>query len=119
MGSVSRDNHHYVAGFTLVELLVVIGIITIVIGLLLPALSGARRSVGGITCESNFRQWALATQMYAGENNGFLPRRGQGVGATLQVTRPTDWFNALPPYMKMKEYGDADPTVKTLVSTGT
>ena len=95
----------------------VIGVIAIVIGLLLPALSSARRSVGGITCESNFRQWAMATQMYANENNGFLPRRGQGVGATYQVTRPTDWFNALPPLMKMKEYGDADPTVKTLVSS--
>jgi prepilin-type processing-associated H-X9-DG protein/prepilin-type N-terminal cleavage/methylation domain-containing protein len=118
MGSVSRDND-WSGGFTLVELLVVIGIITIVIGLLLPALSGARRSVGGITCESNFRQWGLATQMYANENNGFLPRRGQGVGATYQVTRPTDWFNALPPLIKMKEYGDADSTVNTLVSSGT
>jgi prepilin-type processing-associated H-X9-DG protein/prepilin-type N-terminal cleavage/methylation domain-containing protein len=118
MGSVSRDNY-WSTGFTLVELLVVIGVIAIVMGLLLPALSSARRSVGGITCESNFRQWAMATQMYANENNGFLPRRGQGVGATYQVTRPTDWFNALPPLMKMKEYGDADPTVKTLVSAGT
>jgi prepilin-type processing-associated H-X9-DG protein/prepilin-type N-terminal cleavage/methylation domain-containing protein len=119
MGSVSRDNYYCSAGFTLVELLVVVGVIAIVIGLLLPALSSARRSVGGITCESNFRQWAMATQMYANENNGFLPRRGQGVGATLQVTRPTDWFNALPPLMKGKEYGDVDPTVSTLVSTGT
>jgi len=117
MGPPYRDSNRS-AGFTLVELLVVIGVITILVGLLLPALSSARRSAGGITCESNFRQWALATLMYANENNGYLPRRGQGVGATVQVTRPSDWFNALPPLIKMPEYGDADPNVKTLISTG-
>ncbi len=76
MGSLSRENY-LPTGFTLAELLVVVGIIAIVIGLLLPALSSARRSVGGITCESNFRQWAMATQMYANENNGFLPREAR------------------------------------------
>ena len=40
-----------------------------------------------------------------------LPRRGQGVGATQLVNRPTDWFNALPPMMKMQPYSD-------LVSSG-
>jgi prepilin-type processing-associated H-X9-DG protein/prepilin-type N-terminal cleavage/methylation domain-containing protein len=93
-------------GFTLVELLVVIGIITVLIGLLLTAVSKARRSAGGVTCESNLRQWALATMMYANENAGFLPRRGQGVGPTGIINRPSDWFNALPPMLRQPAYMD-------------
>jgi prepilin-type processing-associated H-X9-DG protein/prepilin-type N-terminal cleavage/methylation domain-containing protein len=113
----SSSHRDRLGGFTLVELLVVVGVIAVLIGLLVPALSGARRRAGGITCESNLRQWGMATLMYANENGGFLPRRGQGVGPTAQVTRPTDWFNALPPLMKGLEYGDADPSVRTLISS--
>jgi prepilin-type processing-associated H-X9-DG protein/prepilin-type N-terminal cleavage/methylation domain-containing protein len=92
--------------FTLIELLVVIGVIVLLIGLLLPALSKARQSANSITCESNLRQWATAAQMYANDNNGFLPRRGQGVGPTGIINRPTDWFNALPPVLQMTSYMD-------------
>jgi prepilin-type N-terminal cleavage/methylation domain-containing protein/prepilin-type processing-associated H-X9-DG protein len=59
--------------FTLVELLVVIGIIALLISVLLPALQKARRSANTIACSSNMRQIVQAMQMYASQNNGFIP----------------------------------------------
>jgi prepilin-type processing-associated H-X9-DG protein/prepilin-type N-terminal cleavage/methylation domain-containing protein len=59
--------------FTLVELLVVIGITTVLIALLLPALGAARESARQVTCASNLRQLHLACVNYANENQGLLP----------------------------------------------
>jgi prepilin-type processing-associated H-X9-DG protein/prepilin-type N-terminal cleavage/methylation domain-containing protein len=59
--------------FTLVELLVVIGIIALLISILLPALNKARASATRITCQSSMKQLALAVFMYANDNKGFYP----------------------------------------------
>ncbi len=59
--------------FTLVELLVVIGIVAALIALLLPALNRAREAAKQTACLSNLRQIGFAMQMYAGEQKGFLP----------------------------------------------
>jgi prepilin-type N-terminal cleavage/methylation domain-containing protein/prepilin-type processing-associated H-X9-DG protein len=60
-------------GFTLVELLVVIGIIALLIAILLPALTAARAQSNNLRCSSNIRQICVAMALYASENKDRFP----------------------------------------------
>lgn len=64
--------------FTLVELLVVIGIISVLIALLMPALTKARASAIRVQCMSNHRQLAMGIIQYSIDNGGALPPAGIG-----------------------------------------
>lgn len=81
-------------GFTLVELLVVIGIISLLISILLPTLNRVRETARSAKCMNNMRQIALATINYANDNNGLMPGRA-GTGALVfngDVSQSWDWI---------------------------
>jgi prepilin-type processing-associated H-X9-DG protein/prepilin-type N-terminal cleavage/methylation domain-containing protein len=69
--------------FTLVELLVVIGIISVLIGLLLPALVWAREQANATKCLSNVRQLAMASMMFAQDHQGCVPTASDDTWAKL------------------------------------
>jgi len=69
---LNRSYLPYIKGFTLVELLVVIGIIAILLAILMPSMNKAREAAKRTACTSNLHQIHLGIQMYAHDNKGAL-----------------------------------------------
>lgn len=110
-------------GFTLVELLVVIGIIAILISILLPAVSSARRQANSVACAANLRSICQGMQLYAGENRGYFPggpnssgaflmgpKGGYGSGNCPDISQVWDWQAPVAKMLRTKfATGSSDP----------
>jgi prepilin-type N-terminal cleavage/methylation domain-containing protein/prepilin-type processing-associated H-X9-DG protein len=95
---VSKRGRREPAGFSLIELLVVIGIVAVLAALLLPALARAKTRAQGSVCAGLLRQTGLGLQMYVQDNGCYPPLAERGT-ATLCFDRltpyyPLNWTNA-------------------------
>jgi prepilin-type N-terminal cleavage/methylation domain-containing protein len=88
------------AGFTLVELLVVISIIALLLALLMPALGKAREQAMSLIDKTRVRQWGIANTTYCSENNGRFEMGFYKVGDKSTQSRAKGWTEVLYPYYK-------------------
>lgn len=101
---MNEQTNHRRSAFTLVELLVVIGIIALLIAALMPALSRARESARTIRCATQLRQIGMGFQMYRNDWSNFLPpvdayASHVGAGKPWRFTKDYMMWHSIGPYL--------------------
>jgi prepilin-type N-terminal cleavage/methylation domain-containing protein/prepilin-type processing-associated H-X9-DG protein len=118
------DRGRLATGFTLVELLVVVAIVSMLMAILMPSLRGVRERAKEATCAARLQQWGLAFACYANENDGFWPHCD---GLDRQAPDPANpdqpppnappavvadwcgWVDVLPPLINWQRWRDYPP----------
>ncbi len=103
------------SGFTLVELLVVIGIIALLVGILLPSLQKARESANTLKCSANLRSIGQGLAMYAANYKGIYPNSyvydGQSIAGGVQLPAAATNGYLHWSYLIYSTYGKTNQTV--------
>ena len=116
------------AGFTLLELLVVISVVTLVVAILSPSLRSARARAQQVVCSTRLKQWGVAFECYAAENRGVWPHCDGLDRGPRPITHPRiskedvadwhGWVDLLPPMIDMTPWREfpryKHPTERTL-----
>ncbi len=108
---VSPRKHRTKGAFTLVEMLVVVGIVGLLAAIVFPAFSRVRASGRRATCASNLRQIGMALNQYAQDNRSFYPSLNNRDGCA-------PWADAVFPYIKSEQVFQCPELPEGLYKTG-
>jgi prepilin-type N-terminal cleavage/methylation domain-containing protein/prepilin-type processing-associated H-X9-DG protein len=100
MNTGAHQTHRDSRGLTLLELLVVVGIIAVLAAMVLPAVARTKAACGRVVCLNNLKQWGLATHLHAADNDDFLPPDGSPNGNSTDA----GWYIDLPRTVNLPTY---------------